>query len=111
MIRHTCITYFAKSKTGSKEKIKSYNQIKMCTCMGMMDMVRWILGPEWVLDITIYDECCGVVRWTLGLERVLVMSFEHVFPFVLHSPVSFGDIWRGVNHGTMHGALFGGIDG
>jgi hypothetical protein len=28
-----------------------------------------------------------------------------------HSPVSFGDIWRGVNHGTMHGALFGGIDG
>ena len=32
-IRHTCITYIAKSKTGSKEKNKSYNQIKMCTCM------------------------------------------------------------------------------
>jgi hypothetical protein len=28
----------------------------MCTCMGMMGMVRWILGPEWVLDITIHDE-------------------------------------------------------
>jgi hypothetical protein len=31
----------------------------MCTCMDVMDMVRWILNPEWVLDITIYDECCG----------------------------------------------------
>ena len=31
-IRHTCITFIAKSKTGSKEKNKSYNQIKMCTC-------------------------------------------------------------------------------
>jgi hypothetical protein len=28
--RHTCITYIAKSKTGSKEKINSFNQIKMC---------------------------------------------------------------------------------
>jgi hypothetical protein len=27
--------------------------------MDVMDMVRWILGLEWVLDITIYDECCG----------------------------------------------------
>jgi hypothetical protein len=29
--------------------------------MDVIDMVRWILGPEWVLDITIYtyDECCG----------------------------------------------------
>ena len=48
--------YIAKSKTGSKEKIKSYNQIKMCMYMDMVDMVRWILGPEWVLAITIYDE-------------------------------------------------------
>src|SRR6185503_21370680 len=32
-IRHTCLTYIARSKTGSKEKNKSYNQIKMCTCM------------------------------------------------------------------------------
>jgi uncharacterized membrane protein len=34
-----------------------------------------------------------------------------LFFFFLHSPVSFGDILRGVSHGTMHGALFGGIDG
>ena len=32
-LRHTCATYIAKSKIGSTEKIKSYNQIKMCTCM------------------------------------------------------------------------------
>jgi hypothetical protein len=25
----------------------------------MVSMVRWILGSEWVLDITIHDECCG----------------------------------------------------
>ena len=31
--RHTCITYIAMSKTESKVKNKSYNQIKMCTCM------------------------------------------------------------------------------
>ena len=52
--KHTCITYFAKSKTGSTEKIKPYHQIKMCTGMAMVGMVRWILGPEWVLDITIH---------------------------------------------------------
>jgi hypothetical protein len=41
------------------------------------------------------------------------MLFKHVFLlfFFLHSPISFRDIWRGVNHRTMHGALFGGIDG
>ena len=27
------MTYIAKSKTGCKEKNKSYNQIKMCTCI------------------------------------------------------------------------------
>ena len=32
-MRHTRITYIAKSKAGSKEKNKSYNQIKMCMCM------------------------------------------------------------------------------
>jgi hypothetical protein len=36
---------YCKVKTGSKEKIKSYNQIKICMCRDMMDMVRWILGP------------------------------------------------------------------
>jgi hypothetical protein len=29
--------FIAKSKTGSREKNKSYNQIKMCTCMDMVD--------------------------------------------------------------------------
>jgi hypothetical protein len=66
-MRHTCITFFAKSKTGSKERIKSYIQIKMCICRDMIAMVRWILDPEWVLDITtcimnvffceMYNEC------------------------------------------------------
>jgi hypothetical protein len=43
----------------------------------------------------------------------LVMLFKAcIYPFFfLHSPVSFRDIWKGVNPGTMHGALFGGIDG
>ena len=36
----------------------------MCTCMDIMDMVRWILGPEWVLVmvyiyIYTHDECFG----------------------------------------------------
>jgi hypothetical protein len=56
VIRHTCITYIAKSKTRSKEKIKSYDHIKMCIYIGMMDMVRWVPGPDWVLVITIFDE-------------------------------------------------------
>jgi hypothetical protein len=30
------------------------------------------------------------------------------FSFIAQS--LFGDIWRGVNHGTMHGDSFGGID-
>jgi hypothetical protein len=45
---------YCKVKTRSKKKIKSYSQIILCTCMGMMAMVRWTLGSEWVLDITIY---------------------------------------------------------
>ena len=31
--KHTCTTYFAKSKTGSNRENKSYNQIKMCMCV------------------------------------------------------------------------------
>jgi hypothetical protein len=35
----------------------------------MMDMVRWILGPEWVLDITIcIMNVMMMVRCTLGPE-------------------------------------------
>jgi hypothetical protein len=51
--KHTCIILIAKSKTRSKEKIKSHNKIRTCTCTNMRDMVRWILDPEWVLEITI----------------------------------------------------------
>jgi hypothetical protein len=48
----------------------------MCTCMGVVSMVRWILGPEWVLGITIhiYDECGLMVRWTLAPEWTLVIT-------------------------------------
>ena len=77
--KHTCITYFAKSKTGSTEKIKSYHQIKMCTGMAMVCMVRWILGPEWVLDITIYMmNVLVMVRWTPGMEWVLVITIKFI---------------------------------
>jgi hypothetical protein len=73
--RHTCITCIAKSKTGSKGTIKSYNQIKMCMCRDMMDRVRWILGPKWVLDITIcIMNVVMMVRCTLGLEWVPVIT-------------------------------------
>jgi hypothetical protein len=73
-MRHTCITFIAKSKTGSKERIKSYNQIKMCIFIDMMDMVRWILGLEWVPDITICIMNVVMVRCTLGPEWVLVIT-------------------------------------
>jgi hypothetical protein len=74
-MRHTCITFIAKSKTGSKERIKSYNQIKMCMCRDMMGMVKWILGPGWVLDITIWIiNVVMMVRCTLGPEWVLVTT-------------------------------------
>jgi hypothetical protein len=40
-----------------------------------MDKVRWILCPEWVLDITIYMmNVVVMVRWTLGPEQVLVIT-------------------------------------
>jgi hypothetical protein len=52
-IKHTCITYIAKSKTG-------FSQIKMCTCMtcdgyGKVD-TRPGMGARYY---HIYDECCG----------------------------------------------------
>jgi hypothetical protein len=58
--KHTCITSIAKSKTGSKEKINSYNQVKMCTYMrydgyGKVD-ARPGMGARYYC---IYDECCG----------------------------------------------------
>jgi hypothetical protein len=73
-MRHACIACIAKSKNGSKEKIKSYNLIKMCMCRDMIDMVRWVLGPEWVLDITISTMNVLMVKCTLGLDWVLVIT-------------------------------------
>jgi hypothetical protein len=45
----------AKSKSRSK-KVKSHNLIKMCMCVDDDDVARWLLGPEWVLAITVNDE-------------------------------------------------------
>jgi hypothetical protein len=47
---------YCKVKNRIQEKNNSYNQIKKCTCMDVMSMVRCILDPDWVLDITIHDE-------------------------------------------------------
>jgi hypothetical protein len=33
MKEHICNTYIVKSNLGSKKRVKSYNQIKMCMCM------------------------------------------------------------------------------
>jgi hypothetical protein len=42
-----------------------------------MDMVRWVLGPEWVLDITIsIMNVMMMVRCTLGPEWVLVITID-----------------------------------
>jgi len=52
--------------------------------------------------------------WTISLSLSLFdHAFEHVFPFFsffLLSPIFFGDICRGINHGIMREALFGGMD-
>jgi hypothetical protein len=94
-MRHTCITCIAKSKTVSKEKIKSHNQIKMCMCRDMMDMVRWILGPEWALDIAIcIMNVVMIVRCTLGPEWVLVITIWFVVtPFCRSSLSTLTLLW------------------
>ena len=40
----------------------------------MMMMVRWTLGPEWVLVITIMISTEVMARWILGPEWVLVIA-------------------------------------
>jgi hypothetical protein len=56
-----------------------------------MDMVRWILGPKWVLDITKYMmNVVVMVRWTLGPERVLVITIKFIeTPFCVITSISF----------------------
>jgi hypothetical protein len=67
----------AKSKSESKERIKSYNQIKMCMCIDMMVMVRRILNPERVLAITMcITNVMMMLRCTLGPEWVLVFTID-----------------------------------
>jgi len=53
-IRHTCITFIAKSKTGSKKKNKSHSQIKMCTCMNVW--IRWKLLCVWSFSLYFFFE-------------------------------------------------------
>jgi hypothetical protein len=54
-----------------------------------MDMVRWILGPEWVLDITIYMmNVVVMVRWTLDPEHVVVITIKFVGTLFLHDSIS-----------------------
>jgi hypothetical protein len=59
--------------------------------MDVMDMVRWILGPGWVLDINIYVmNVVVMVRWTLGPERVLVITIKFTgTPFCMITSLSF----------------------
>jgi hypothetical protein len=59
--------------------------------MDVMDMVRWILDPEWVLDITRYMmNVVVMVWWTLGLERMLVITIKFIgTPFYVVTSLSF----------------------
>jgi hypothetical protein len=43
---------YCKVKTGSKEKSKSYNQIKMCTCMDMVDDEWWMKWKLLLYDLS-----------------------------------------------------------
>jgi hypothetical protein len=63
----------------------------MCIGVDVMDMVRWTLGLEWVLDITIYKMNVVVMaRWTLGPEWVLVITIKfNGTPFCVITSLSF----------------------
>jgi hypothetical protein len=65
---------YCRVKKRSKDKIKSYNLIKMCMCRDMMDMVRWVLGLEWELYITISIINVLMIRCRLGPDWVLVIT-------------------------------------
>ena len=43
---HTCLSYFAKSKTGSLEETNIHPDQDVHMCVMDMSMARWILGPE-----------------------------------------------------------------
>jgi hypothetical protein len=45
---------YRKVKDRIQEKTNSYNQIKMCTCMNVVDVLRWPIAPEWVLLISFF---------------------------------------------------------
>ena len=93
-IRHTCLTYISRSKTGSKEKNKSYNQIKMCTCM---DCGGWN-GSSFCmislsLDINSFESMAiflYVFSWTFMcpyffLFSILGPSCVHIFFSISHA--------------------------
>ena len=43
---NTCLSYFAKSKTGSLEETNIHPDQDVHMCVMDMNMARWILGPE-----------------------------------------------------------------
>jgi hypothetical protein len=64
---------YCKVKTGSKEKNKSYNQIKMCTCMDMVDGDGiWMEG---VYGLLLYD--------TISLLFLFLLDMGYLLPFFL----------------------------
>jgi len=70
-IRHTCIICIAKSKTGSKEKNRSYNQIKMCTCV----------------------DCAGWDVNSFCMISLYKFFWEHGYLFILFSSFFQGPSW------------------
>ena len=72
-IRHTCIAHIKKSKTRSKEKNKSYNQIKMCTCM---DYGGWN-GNSFLYDLSLYK-----FFWDHGYLFVSFFSWTFMCPYI-----------------------------
>ena len=83
-ITHTCITCIAKSKTGSKEKNKSCNQIKMCTCM---DCDGWNGNSFCMISLPIYKiflkAWLSFFSWTF-MCRYILSFFSTLGPSCVH---------------------------
>jgi hypothetical protein len=99
-MRHTCITFIAKTKTESKERIKSYNQIKMCMYRDMMDMVRWILVTPFCMLLSLYFDSFVDMAiffyFFLGPSCVQLFFFFSLGPSCVHifSIVFVISTWR-----------------
>jgi hypothetical protein len=68
-----------------------------------MDMVRWILSPEWVLNITIYVmNVVMMVRWTIGPEQVLVITINFIeTPFCMIPSLSFSSFISAMGYPSL----------